>query len=69
MLNRDVESATLSENANEITECIEYRRLNVVIEKSIYKKIKEHCVKNDISISEITRKMWLDYLDNNSMSL
>ena len=44
----------------------EPKRLNVIVERSVYMSIKEYCVKNDISISEITRKLWLDYLKNHT---
>lgn len=37
-------------------------RLNVVIEDTLYKDIKYYCNSNDVSISEITRKMWKYYL-------
>lgn len=45
---------------------IEPKRLNVIVERSVYMKIKEYCVKNDISISQITRNLWLDHLKSNS---
>lgn len=43
---------------------IEQKRLNVMMDKATYKIIKEHCVQNDTSISEITRFLWIKYMDS-----
>ena len=49
-------------------DCSEQKRLNVVMDKGMYKLIKEHCVQNDISISEITRVLWVDYMSKLKVS-
>lgn len=42
--------------------CSEPKRLNVIIERNVYMDIKEYCMKNDTSISAVTRELWLEYL-------
>ncbi|GEM_PF-318539 len=42
------------------------RRLNTEIEESVYKKIKMQAAEEGRTISEITRKLWLEYLGKNS---
>jgi len=38
-------------------------RLNADIEKSLYREIKIRCAEEDRSISEITRELWVEYLN------
>ena len=40
------------------------RRLNAEIEDSLYREIKRKAVAEDRSISEITRRLWIEYLSN-----
>lgn len=38
------------------------KRLNAEIEESLYKKIKVRAAEEGHSVSEITRKLWIEYL-------
>jgi hypothetical protein len=38
------------------------RRLNVEVDEYLYGQIRRYCVSQDLSISDITRKMWISYL-------
>ena len=38
------------------------KRLNVTMDRTTYMDMKHHCVQNDISLSEITRNLWLEYM-------
>lgn len=38
------------------------RRLNVEIDEYLYGQIRRYCVSQDLSISDLTRKMWASYL-------
>ncbi|MGI9484476.1 MAG: hypothetical protein ACR2RF_01050 [Geminicoccaceae bacterium] len=47
----------------DVTETSEQkRRLNVDVEKSLYRRIKTKAVEEERSISDITRELWVDYL-------
>lgn len=39
------------------------KRLNVDIEASLYKRIKARAVEEERTISDITREMWIEYLN------
>ncbi|MBI1302076.1 MAG: hypothetical protein GC137_10565 [Alphaproteobacteria bacterium] len=39
------------------------KRLNADINATLYKKIKTQCVIEDRSISDITRQLWIEYLE------
>lgn len=39
------------------------KRLNAVIEESLYEKIREQCFKERRSISEKTKELWIEYLN------
>lgn len=39
------------------------KRLNAHVEASLYKRIKARAVEEERSISEITRQLWVEYLD------
>ncbi len=41
---------------------IRKRRLNVEVDEYLYGQIRRYCVSQDISISDLTRKMWVSYL-------
>lgn len=38
------------------------KRLNADVEASLYKRIKARAVEEDSSISDITRRLWIEYL-------
>lgn len=38
------------------------KRLNADVEASLYKRIKARAVEEDSSISDITRRLWVEYL-------
>lgn len=38
------------------------KRLNVVVEQSLYSRMKRRAVDDQESISEITRRLWIEYL-------
>jgi hypothetical protein len=42
------------------------KRLNAEVEASLYRRIKARAVTEDRSISDITRRLWFEYLSNNS---
>jgi hypothetical protein len=42
------------------------KRLNADIEASLYRKVKAQAVKEDRTLSEITRELWLEYLRKHS---
>jgi hypothetical protein len=42
------------------------KRLNADIEASLYRKMKAQAVKEDRTLSEITRELWLEYLRKHS---
>ena len=42
------------------------KRLNADLEASLYRRIKAQAVREDRSISEITRQLWVEYLSKNS---
>jgi len=42
------------------------KRLNAQVEANLYRRIKTQAVREDRSISDITRQLWLEYLSNNS---
>jgi len=42
------------------------KRLNAEIEASLYRRIKAQAVREERTISDITRKLWLEYLSSNS---
>ena len=44
----------------------EAKRLNAVIEADLYRRIKTHAAHEGHSISDITRKLWLEYLSKHS---
>ncbi len=41
------------------------KRLNTEIEAGLYRRIKSRAVLEDRSISDITRELWIDYLNAN----
>jgi hypothetical protein len=38
------------------------RRLNAEVDEALYKQIRRCALEEDSSISEITRRLWLEYL-------
>jgi hypothetical protein len=42
------------------------RRLNTDIEATLYRRMKARAVQEDRTLSEITRELWLEYLEKNS---
>ena len=42
------------------------KRLNAQVEANLYRRIKTQAVREDRSISDITRQLWLEYLSKNS---
>ena len=42
------------------------KRLNADLEASLYRRIKAQAVREDRSISDITRQLWVEYLSKNS---
>ena len=42
------------------------RRLNTDIEATLYRRMKAQAVKEDRTLSEITRELWLEYLGKHS---
>ncbi|MGZ8287436.1 MAG: hypothetical protein ACXWUQ_17665 [Allosphingosinicella sp.] len=42
------------------------RRLNTDIEAALYRRMKAQAVKEDRTLSEITRELWLEYLGKHS---
>ena len=42
------------------------KRLNTVIEADLYRRIKTRAAQEERSISDITRKLWIEYLSKNS---
>ena len=42
------------------------KRLNAVVEASLYRRIKTQAAREDRSISDITRKLWIEYLSKYS---
>jgi hypothetical protein len=42
------------------------KRLNAVVEANLYRRIKSQAVREDRSISDITRQLWVEYLSNHS---
>lgn len=43
------------------------KRLNADIEASLYRRIKAQAVREERTISDLTRNLWLDYLSKNSI--
>jgi hypothetical protein len=39
------------------------KRLNADIEADLYRRIKSRAVMEDQTVSDITRKLWIDYLN------
>lgn len=49
---------------DEVTEVVEKkRRLNAEIEEALYRKIKVKAAEDDRTISDITRSLWIEYLN------
>ena len=42
------------------------KRLNADVEAGLYRRIKTQALREDRSISDITRNLWIEYLSNNS---
>ena len=42
------------------------KRLNADLEASLYRRIKAQAVREDRSISDITRQLWVEYLSKHS---
>jgi hypothetical protein len=42
------------------------RRLNADIEATLYRRMKVRAVQEDRTLSEITRELWLEYLEKHS---
>ncbi len=42
------------------------KRLNAQVEANLYRHIKTQAAREDRSISDITRQLWLEYLSKNS---
>jgi hypothetical protein len=42
------------------------KRLNAEVEASLYRRIKARAVTEDRSISDITRRLWVEYLSSHS---
>jgi hypothetical protein len=42
------------------------KRLNTDLEASLYRRIKAQAVREDRSISDITRQLWVEYLSKHS---
>jgi hypothetical protein len=43
------------------------KRLNIDVEASLYRRIKTRALKEERTISDITRQLWLEYLSKNSI--
>lgn len=43
------------------------KRLNAEVEASLYRRIKIQAATEERSISDITRHLWIEYLNNNSL--
>lgn len=43
------------------------KRLNAVVEADLYLRIKSQAVREDRSISDITRTLWIEYLSKHSI--
>jgi macrodomain Ter protein organizer (MatP/YcbG family) len=42
------------------------RRLNIDVEATLYRRMKTQAVKEDRTLSDITRQLWQEYLSKNS---
>lgn len=42
------------------------KRLNAQVEANLYRRIKTQAARDDRSISDITRQLWVEYLSKNS---
>jgi hypothetical protein len=42
------------------------KRLNAQVEATLYRRIKTQAAREDRSISDITRQLWVEYLSNYS---
>lgn len=42
------------------------KRLNAAVEANLYRRIKTQAVREERSISDITRQLWVEYLSNHS---
>ena len=58
------EKSRLLEEVRE--ETIRTRRLNADIEATLYRRMKAQAVSEDRTLSEITRELWLEYLQKRS---
>lgn len=43
------------------------RRLNIDVEAALYRRMKTQAVKEDRTLSDITRQLWQEYLSKNSV--
>ena len=43
------------------------KRLNAAVEANLYRRIKSQAVREDRSISDITRELWIEYLSKHSI--
>lgn len=43
------------------------KRLNIDIEATLYRRMKTQAVKEDRSLSDITRQLWQEYLSKNTI--
>lgn len=58
------EKSRLLEEVRE--ETVHTRRLNADIEVGLYRRMKAQAVAEDRTLSEITRELWLEYLQKRS---
>jgi hypothetical protein len=42
------------------------KRLNADVEASLYRRMREQALREDSTVSEITRRLWIEYLSANS---
>ena len=43
------------------------RRLNIDVDATLYRRMKTQAVKEDRTLSDITRQLWQEYLSKNSV--
>lgn len=61
-------SKTKEHLLQEVTDMSEAKkRLNAQVEANLYRRIKTQAVREDRSISDITRQLWVEYLSKRSI--